>query len=155
MDLRNQASFWTLFYINTILRFDNNTTSWQSREFPTTAHQGGGEVREATVWGFQVFFHHLQLNTWSPKPATIYLIFKTTCNYMYLIFKTPQWRKSSTRCGLHVAEAKASVAGRWAGEKSTCENIKLEINENKYRIGDLWNLVLRKLFEQIWQDENV
>ena len=26
----------------------------QSREFPTTAHQGGGEVREATVWGFQV-----------------------------------------------------------------------------------------------------
>jgi len=49
---------------------------YQSREFPTTAHQGGGEVREATVWGFQ-------------------------------------WRKSSTRCGLHVAEAKASVAGRW------------------------------------------
>ena len=24
----------------------------------------------------------------------------------------PQWRKSSTRCGLHVAEAKANVAGR-------------------------------------------
>jgi len=49
---------------------------YQSREFPTTAHQGGGEVREATVWGFQ-------------------------------------WRKSSTRCGLHVAEAKANVGGRW------------------------------------------
>ena len=55
---------------------NSSRTPHQYLEYPTTAHQGGGEVREATLWGFQ-------------------------------------WRKSSTRCGLHVPAAKVQLEGSW------------------------------------------
>ena len=87
----------------------------QSREFPTTAHQGGGEVREATVWGFQVIVVIINITI-----ILINIIVIIAITYVCLTIITQfnnttilsQWRKSSTRCGLHVAEAKANVAGR-------------------------------------------
>ena len=58
-------------------------------EYPTTSHQGGGEAREETLWGFQ-------------------------------------WRKSSTRCGLHFSEVEVGRGGRWKCHLANTDSRELE-----------------------------
>ena len=71
-------------------------------EYPTTSHKGGGERREATVWGFE-------------------------------------WRKSSTRCGLHMPEVTEAAGGEWKCHLANTDSRELE------KIRSVWGQLYNSL----------